>query len=317
MGPRPQGGVRCCLGKPYAPVIIVAPDAGRTLPPWNSSRGGKCCRIPRWDTLSPDLRVSGSAGSVASWGSTYQVSALLQNIGASTIIEPISQTPPGQITVGADGNPVPGFAVPSSASAASSQIAIILAPRPHSLVGAIQLGSFTAPALEQNNIEQVPASITLPTRPAGFPASGVYYIRLQANSTNTVLESSLANNLNAPIPVRFISQALPMLRTTALDVPPVMQPGDTIVPTFQITNLGTASTDTQGPVQVALVASVSPDFNLGSSIVALYTLPSGIPGASDTPVKEPRAIMCGCSEATLTATMSFPEIMWKPSRERR
>ena len=57
-----------------------------------------------------------------------------------------------------------------------------------------------------------------------------------------------------------------------------MQPGDTIAPTFQITNVGTASTASQGPVQVALVASVTPDFNLGSSIVAIYTLPSAIPG---------------------------------------
>ena len=57
------------------------------------------------------------------------------------------------------------------------------------------------------------------------------------------------------------------------------------MPTFQITNLGTANTDTQAPVQVALVASVTPDFNLGSLIVALYTLPAGIPGQSGAPVK--------------------------------
>jgi hypothetical protein len=36
---------------------------------------------------------------------------------------------------------------------------------------------------------------------------------------------------------------------------------------------------------VALVASVTPDFNLGSSIVALYTLPQGIPGQSSTPAR--------------------------------
>lgn len=233
----------------------------------------------------PDLRISGSAGSVASWGSTYQVSAILQNIGASTIVEPLSQTPPGQIVVGPDGNPVPPFAVPSTANAGASAIAVLLSPRPHSLAGAIQIGSISAPALAQNSVEQVSTSITLPTRPAGFRASGVYYIVFKANATNTLTESSYANNLSAPIPVRFLNQALPELRATALSVPPVMQPGDTIAPTFQITNLGTASTAAQGPVQVALVASVSPDFNLGSSIVALYTLPAGIPGSSDTPVQ--------------------------------
>ena len=100
-----------------------------------------------------------------------------------------------------------------------------------------------------------------------------------------MLESSFSNNVSAPIPVRFISQALPQLQATALDLPDALQPGDTVVPTFQITNLGTANTDTQAPVQVALVASVTPDFNLGSSIVALYTLPAGIPGQSSAPVK--------------------------------
>ena len=106
-----------------------------------------------------------------------------------------------------------------------------------------------------------------------------------ANQTQSVLESNFSNNVSAPIPVRFISPALPELQATALDLPDSLQPGDTVVPTFQITNLGTANTDTQGPVQVALVASATPDFNLGSSIVGLYTLPAGIPGQSDAPVK--------------------------------
>ncbi|MGA7499800.1 MAG: hypothetical protein WBX00_23975, partial [Isosphaeraceae bacterium] len=128
-------------------------------------------------------------------------------------------------------------------------------------------------------------SLTLPQQPAGFRAAGVYYIRLVANQTQSVLESNFSNNVSAPIPVRFISQALPQLQATALDLPDALRPGDTVVPTFQITNLGTANTDTQGPVQVALVASVTPDFNLGSSIVGLYTLPAGIPGQSSAAVK--------------------------------
>jgi hypothetical protein len=73
--------------------------------------------------------------------------------------------------------------------------------------------------------------------------------------------------------------------TTALDVPDSLQTGDTVAPTFQIANFGTANTNLQVPVKVALVASVTPDFNLGSSIVALYTLPTGIPGASSAPVR--------------------------------
>jgi hypothetical protein len=232
-----------------------------------------------------DLKISGLAGPVATWGSTYRVSVTLQNTGASTITEPLSLVPTTEVFVGPDGSLVPPYAVPSSADAVGSQVGIYLAPRPHSLAGAIKIGTTTAPALSQNNIEQFGVSLTLPDRPAGFRSTGVYYIRLVANETHSVLESNFSNNVSAPIPVRFLSQALPQLQATALDVPDVMQPGDTIAPTFQITNLGTAGTDSQGPVQVAIVASITPDFNLGSSIVALYTLPAGIPGQSSAPVK--------------------------------
>ncbi|HWT82516.1 MAG TPA: hypothetical protein VN648_27330, partial [Candidatus Methylomirabilis sp.] len=233
----------------------------------------------------PDLRISGLAGPVASWGSTYQVTVVLQNTGASTIIEPLSLVPASEVAVGPDGSLVPPYYVPSSADAAASQIGIYLAPRPRSLAGAIEIGTATAPALTQNNIERFDVSLTLPQQPAGFRAAGVFYIRLVANETHSVLESNFSNNVSAPIPVRFISQELPQLQATALDLPDELQPGDTVVPTFQITNLGTANTDTQAPVQVALVASVTPSFTLGSSIVALYTLPAGIPGQSSAPVK--------------------------------
>ena len=232
----------------------------------------------------PDLRVTGLAGSVASWGSTYQVTINLQNIGASTMDEPLSLAPQSQIQTGPDGLPVPSYAVPSSADAGASEVGIYLARRPHTLTGAIKIGTAQLPALGQNDVEQQVAPLVLPQRPAGFPTTGVFYIRLVANDNQAILESNYANNISPAIPVRIISRALPMLRVTALDVPPVMQPGDTIAPTFQVTNLGTAGTDVQGPVQVALVTSVTPDFNLGSSIVALYTLPSGIPGQSSAPI---------------------------------
>jgi len=232
----------------------------------------------------PDLRVTGQAGSVAAWGSTFQVTINLQNTGASTMVEPLSLTPTSQVAIGPDGFPVPPYAIPSSADAPATQVNIYLTPRPRSLTGALPIASVTLPALAQNDAEQFNAPLVLPQHPAGFPSTGVFYIRLIANQNQAFAESNYAGNISPAIPVRFISTALPELRTTALDVPTVMQPGDTIAPTFQITNLGTAATDVQGPVQVALVASVTPDFNLGSSIVALYTLPSGIPGQSSAPI---------------------------------
>ena len=130
----------------------------------------------------PDLQISGLAGPVASWGSTYQVTVVLQNTGASTIIEPLSLVPASEVAVGPDGSLVPPYYVPSSADAAASQIGIYLAPRPHSLAGAIEIGTATAPALSQNDIERFNVSLTLPAQPAGFRSTGVYYIRLVENS---------------------------------------------------------------------------------------------------------------------------------------
>jgi hypothetical protein len=233
----------------------------------------------------PDLRVTGQGGPVAAWGAAYQVTVTLQNTGASTIIEPLAMVPPSQLATAPDGSEVPPYAIPSSADAASVPIEIFINRNPRTVKGAVQIGTVTAPALSQNNAEQFAASLTLPSRPAGFPNTGIFYIHLVANANQAVLQTSYAHNVSPAIPVRFISQTLPQLTVTALDVPPVMQPGDTITPTFQVANLGTASTAAQGPVEVALVASTTPDFNLGSSIVALYTLPQAIPGSSTVPVR--------------------------------
>lgn len=63
-----------------------------------------------------------------------------------------------------------------------------------------------------------------------------------------------------------------------------MQPGDSIRPVIRVANLGTADTFPQGTVEVALVASTTPDFNLGSSILATYTL-TNIPSQSTAPLK--------------------------------
>jgi hypothetical protein len=78
-----------------------------------------------------------------------------------------------------------------------------------------------------------------------------------------------------------VSRALPELRATALDVQTPLEPGDTIIPTITVTNLGTAATS--GPLEVALVASTTPNFTVGSSVVALYDITSSIPGAAQVP----------------------------------
>jgi hypothetical protein len=218
----------------------------------------------------PDLTISGIAGPVAAWGGTLNVTATIKNQGATTTTNPIAQAPGD----------------PSTADAPASTVTVLITPRRSSLAGAVSLGSFVAPAVPQNSLEMVTESFTLPARPAGFRgAGGKFFIRLVVNSNHQVLEANTTNDLSRPIAVSVVSQALPELRATALYVPPVMQPGDTIAPVIQVENIGTAAS---GPVEVALVASTTKSFTAGSSIVALYTLNetpalSSIPSASETP----------------------------------
>ncbi len=207
----------------------------------------------------PNLIVTGEAGPRAAWGGTLDISAYVQNIGTSTITEPIAQAPGS----------------PSSADAADSMINVIMTPKRDSLAHAVYLGSVQAPPLSQNSLEQVTASFTLPARPPGFAGGGgKFFVRFEVNSSY----------LSKPVPVMVTSQALPQIRAIALYTPQTMQPGDTIAPVIQVENLGTASTGDQGPLTVALVASVTPTFTLGSSIVAEYTV-GNIPGVSRTPTR--------------------------------
>lgn len=234
----------------------------------------------------PNLNVRGQAGPVATWGGTLTVTAILQNTGASTINEPLSLIPPGQVLAGPDGLPVPSYAIASSADVPANQINILLTRNPRSLAGAINLGtvgdSTSGIAVPQNDVRIVPTTVQLPAHPAGFPTTGRLYIRLVANVNNSILQGSDTNNVSPAIPVRFIYRAAPSLRVTELNVPSSMQPGDTIAPTIRIVNSGTSPAP--AGTEVALVASVSPDFNLGSSIVSLYTLPNEIPAQSSATV---------------------------------
>jgi hypothetical protein len=213
----------------------------------------------------PDLQVTGEAGPRAAWGGPLTVMATVLNTGSSTITNPIAQAP---------GNP-------TTADAAASTVTVLLTPH-RAFNNVITLGTFQAGAVPQNNLEQLTQTFTLPGRPPGFHGGrGQFYVRLVTNINNTVLESDTSNNVSPPIPVKLAPAALPELSAVALYTPPVMQPGDTIAPTISIENLGTAPSGT--PVQVALVASTTRSFTVGSSIVALYNINTSIPAASQVP----------------------------------
>lgn len=229
----------------------------------------------------PDLAISGQSAPTAAWGGTLTVNVTLQNLGASTITEPTSLVPPKQVEIGPDGAVVPSYYTPSQADAPASSIAVFLVPRGKGLASGISLGTIEAPAIPQNSLQQLSATLTLPSQPAGFAASGNYTVRLVANPTRSFLETNYRNNVSAPLNVRIQAVTAPALRATAFDVPDRLVPGSTIQPTIQITNLG--ATAVTSDVQVAVVASTSPDFNLGSTIVGAYTI-SGINGINSTPL---------------------------------
>ncbi len=188
----------------------------------------------------------------------------------------------------------------STADAPASTVAVVITPR-RSLAHGVTIGTFQAPPVGQNSFEQIAETFTLPSRPAGFATVGhKFFVHLIVNSTSSVLEANRTNNFSAPIPVRVVSQALPELRATELDVPYSLAPGDTIQPTITITNFGTAATNK--PLEVALVASTSPNFNVGSSIVALYDITSSIPAASQVP---PGGVIAAFSQTANVLSNSY------------
>ena len=74
----------------------------------------------------PDLTISGQAGPRASWGGVLDVSVNLQNIGASTITEPLSQLPPTQAPTA--GSP---YGSTSTADAPESVVAVLVSRSPN------------------------------------------------------------------------------------------------------------------------------------------------------------------------------------------
>jgi hypothetical protein len=197
--------------------------------------------------------------------------------------------PATQIQNGPDGLPVPPYALPSQSDAVDSAIGVYLVPAGRSLARGVKIASIDAPDILQNSLDDYMAEVTLPSQPAGFPASGNYTIRLVANENRNVVESNYRNNISAPLNLRiFNTPATSALRAVTLDLPQGLQPGDTVAPYIQIANLGTAGIPSDTDVEVALVASTTPDFNVGSSIISVYNVSSGVPGTNSTPMPNSR-----------------------------
>ena len=223
-----------------------------------------------------ELTISGYASSSASWGQPLGLTVDLMNIASEPEVEPLNRI------VGTAQEAASG----SISDAPAEQVAVFASRSPKFSRRAVVVGVFTAPSVPQNSVVPFSTSITLPSRPAGLPGDGGHiYLFFLANAGRNVPEVTLKNNVSNPSLVQIVAP-FPQLQAVALGVPPVIQPGDTIAPVIQVANFGPVDTDAQGPVTVALVASVTPTFGPGSSILAQYTI-ANIPGVDDAPSKTP------------------------------
>lgn len=217
----------------------------------------------------PQLSVSGFAGPTASYNSPLVVDVVVENQGASSLVEPTNLAP-GSI---------------SSADAAATTVQVFASPRPNATSGLLLLDTISIPIVRQNSDFETISEIALPSRPRGFPGvGGKLYLTLVVNNDQAILQTSNQSNIfRIPTPVR-ITNPLPDLQVVALDILPSLQPGDVITPTVQIVNLGPANPALQGPVLVELVASLDKKFGPGDAVIGSYLIPS-LPGTSEVPTR--------------------------------
>jgi hypothetical protein len=120
-------------------------------------------------------------------------------------------------------------------------------------------------------------TLTMPDRPQGFPPLGKrVFLTFVADVDQQVRELDKTNNVSYPVAVQ-LSPALPQLDAIALELPSVLNPGDTIQPNIKIANYGTVETASQAPVTVQLVASLDREFGPGDTVVTSFTIDNILP----------------------------------------
>jgi hypothetical protein len=216
----------------------------------------------------PDLVVTGIAAPVAAYQGPITVSVDVRNLGASSITEPLN------LEQGA----------PSSADAPPSTVAVFISRFPHARGPLIPVGTLDIPAVPQNSVVTVTETLTMPPRIRNLPPNGgTAYLYFRANDDRSVIEADSRNNFQRRgVPVQ-IAVSLPDLYGVALDVPPVMQPGDTIAPVIRVANFGTADPALQGTFNVDLVASTDQNFGPGDTVLQRFTV-STVPPLSTVPM---------------------------------
>lgn len=223
----------------------------------------------------PELAVTALAPTIAAYGGQIAVTAYVQNLGASSIAEPTALDQNATSTADA-----PPFSVGVFLSKSHR-----FTPRNRS--NTIKLGTIDFEnGLRQNSADALTGTFAMPTnRPRGFPGSNQKaYVFLRADEFSQVPNNigyGRGEKISYPVAVT-IAPALPNLSAIAIDAPPVIQPGDTIAPSIQIANFGTADTDLQSPVLVLLVASSDKNFGPTDVVVGRYVI-DNIPPLSTVP----------------------------------
>ncbi len=242
----------------------------------------------------PDLVVQGAAPPVAAYGAPITVSVDLANLGSSTVIEPTNLAPGNQGTSGAP----------------ASTIGVFLSRNPRMLTGtAIKLGDIQAPAVPQAGVVELTGTFVMPPQPRGYPGDGGnLYIFFRANNGGEAFEVNHRNNVSRAAQAVQLAAPLPQLEATAINVPPVMQPGDAISAEVKIANYGTADTNLQAPVIVELVASTDKNFGPGDVVLAAVSI-SNIPALARVPAPQTVLGNATLDDPINVITARFPTVV--------
>ncbi|MEW4567556.1 hypothetical protein AB1L88_06775 [Tautonia sp. JC769] len=220
----------------------------------------------------PDLAIADAyTGPVGAYGGPISVTVEVTNLGQSSIPEPLAQ--------------FPGSA--STADAGPSEIDVYFNSRGHGPArNRVLLGTIDVPAIPQNRLAQVTGTFTLPeTPPAGFPATGqTGFITLELDPDRVIRDLDRTNNVLRQAESFQIVPNQASLQAIALGLPPVMNPGDTVVPQVKIANYGAVPTNVQGPVIVQVVASADTTFSPDDTVLGTFTVDNILP-LSQAPTK--------------------------------
>ncbi len=240
-------------------------DRGKTRPALEGLETRQLMAYTAFGYSLPQLAVTGYAAPSAAYGGTLAIDINVENRGASSLVEPT--------------NLAPGSLSFADSPATSVQVFGSIAGNPNYVL----LGTVQIPTIRQNQDYETVTSVVLPARPAGFPRTGNLFLTLVVNNDRSVLQvNNSANIFHIAKPVNVISDSLPNLQVVGFDIPAPLQPGDVIAPTIRIENFGVGDPAAQGPVTVALVASLDKNLSVGDAVVSSFTIAS-LPGISAVP----------------------------------